>query len=70
MIRKCIFSTQPNSVYPPTSLTSCLYYLKVWIAQNLLKLNNEAKQYVFENIWSPFINYIKDLDLTDEEVDD
>lgn len=30
----------------------------------------KAKQHVFENIWSLFITYIKDLDLTDEEVDD
>ncbi len=48
-----------------------------WIRQMLSSLPLEkityilkAKQYVFENIWSPFINYIKDLDLTDEEVDD
>ena len=27
-----------------------------------------AKQHVFEDIWCPFINYIKDFDLT--EVDD
>jgi len=30
----------------------------------------KAKQHVFENIWSPFINYIKDFNLTDEEVED
>ena len=29
----------------------------------------KAKQHVFEDIWSPFINYIKDLDLTEEEED-
>lgn len=44
-----------------------------WIRRMLSNLSLERitcilkdKQQVFENIWSPFIDYIKDLDLTDE----
>ncbi len=31
------------SVFPTSSLTSCLHDLKVWMAQNFLKLNTEKK---------------------------
>ena len=48
-----------------------------WIRQMLASLPLErityilkAKRHVFEDIWSPFITYIKDLDLTNEEMDD
>ena len=47
-----------------------------WIRQMLANLLLDrlsyilkAKQHVFEDIWSPFISYIKDLDLTEKEED-
>jgi len=38
------FTVQPNSVFPPSSLTSCLHDLKIWMAQNYLKLNMEKTE--------------------------
>ena len=30
----------------------------------------KGKPQIFENIWKPFINYVKDLDLTDDQMND
>ena len=46
-----------------------------WMRQMLTSLPLErityilkGKQQIFENIWKPFINYVKDLDLTDDQM--
>lgn len=66
--KKCVALLWTKSHRPSTTQ---------WIKQMLSSLPLEkityilkAKQHIFENIWSPFINYIKDLNLMEEEVED
>ena len=66
--KKCIAMLWKNNHRPSTVQ---------WLRQMLSNLPLErityilkGKTHIFENIWKPFINYVKDLDLTDDQLND
>ncbi len=59
------FTAQPNSVFPPSSLTSCLHDLKVWMALNFLNLNTEKTEIILvgpKSFVSSHLNFSINID--------